>query len=189
VRVFYPNGPLLHAEYSPGRVAELEDVALEALDGEVLVNGADECVLRLQDDAEVCIVRDRAAGGDRQHARAAAALDLSIDGVEVYQRATPSSTGREALRQHFNDFVELRPGKVPVGIGSANQLEHVVQVPVFPRSLGYDLLRQHIEGLVANDQPVELSASDRVEQGRTLDQLIAAQGKEAALWRAVDSVS
>ena len=58
---------------APRRVAELEDVAGHALDREVLVQRADERVVGLEHDAVVGDFGNRAAGRDRQHARAAAA--------------------------------------------------------------------------------------------------------------------
>ena len=53
-----PDPSPLNAAYLPGRVAQQEHVALEALDGEVLVDRADEGVLRLGDDIVVSVLRD-----------------------------------------------------------------------------------------------------------------------------------
>ena len=57
----------------PRRVAELKDVAGLALDGEVLVERADERVVRLEDDAVVGDLGDGAARGLREQPRAAPA--------------------------------------------------------------------------------------------------------------------
>ena len=69
-------------QHPPRRVAELEDVAGHALDREVLVQRADERVVRLEHDAVVGDLGDRAAGGDaracaRRAGRAADAFTSS----------------------------------------------------------------------------------------------------------------
>src|SRR5260370_537046 len=64
-------------------IAELEDVAGQALDGEILVHGADEIVLRLQQHLIVRIIGNGAAGGERGEPRAAAAAQEAVDGVMV----------------------------------------------------------------------------------------------------------
>ena len=62
-------------------VAELEDVAGQALDREVLVDGADDVVLGLEQHLVVGIVGNGAAGGDRRQARAAPAAQHVVDRV------------------------------------------------------------------------------------------------------------
>ena len=66
----HPAG--LHLHDAVGRVAELEDVAGHALEGEVLVQRADRHLLRQQHDVVVELVGNRAAVGDRGEARAGA---------------------------------------------------------------------------------------------------------------------
>ena len=66
--------PALDPQDPVGDVAELEDVALQALDREVLVHRADELRLRLEHHLVVGVVRNGAAGGDRGEARAASPL-------------------------------------------------------------------------------------------------------------------
>ena len=188
VGVLHPHGALLHPQYSPGEVAELEDVALEALDRKVLVHRADEGVVRLEDHPEIGVVGNGAAGGDRQHARSAPASDPAVDRVVMDQRAPPAPAGGEALGEHLDHVVELGPLQIAVGIRLPHQLEHLLHVPVFPRRLRHDLLGQHVQRLVADDQPVELSPPDRPEQRGALDQLVAGERKEPPLGRAVHRV-
>ena len=71
VRVLHPHRPALDPQDAIGGVAELEDVALQALDSEVLVDAADDVVLRLQQHLIVGRVGDRAARGERRRAGAA----------------------------------------------------------------------------------------------------------------------
>ena len=68
----------LDAQDAIGGVAELEDVAGHALDGEVLVHRADDLVLRLQQHLVVGVVGDRAAGGERRQPRAAPAAQHAL---------------------------------------------------------------------------------------------------------------
>ena len=73
-RVLDPDAALLDAQDAVGHVAELEHVALQALDREILVHGADELRLRLEDHLVVGGVRNGAAGGEGGEARAAPPL-------------------------------------------------------------------------------------------------------------------
>ena len=72
MRVLDADAALLDAQDAVGDVAELEHVPLQALDREVLVDRADELRLRLEDHLVVGRVGNRAAGGERGQARAAA---------------------------------------------------------------------------------------------------------------------
>ncbi len=58
-----PHHAALDAHDAIALVAELEDVAGEALDREILVHAADDVVFRLQQDLKVGVVRDRPTGG------------------------------------------------------------------------------------------------------------------------------
>ncbi len=68
--VLDPHPARLDAQDPIRGIAELEDVALQALDGEVLVESADEGAGRLEDDLIVGVVGDRAAAGDGGQSRA-----------------------------------------------------------------------------------------------------------------------
>ena len=77
VRVGHADGAAADLQDLPRRVAELKDVAGHALDGEVLVQRADERVVGLEDDAVVGDLGDGAAGGQREQPRAAPAAHAS----------------------------------------------------------------------------------------------------------------
>ena len=62
VSVFDANGAGADPDDSPGRVAELENIARHALDREVLVHGAEERLAGLEHHPVIGIVRNRAAG-------------------------------------------------------------------------------------------------------------------------------
>ena len=71
VRVLDADDAALDALDLVAPVAELKDVAGKAFDGEILVHGADEVVLRLQQHLIVGVVGDGAARGQSGQARAA----------------------------------------------------------------------------------------------------------------------
>ena len=61
LRVLDAHDAALDAQDAIGGIAELEDVAGQALDGEVLVHRADDLVLGLEQHLVVGVVGDRAA--------------------------------------------------------------------------------------------------------------------------------
>lgn len=103
-----------------------------------------------------------------------------VHGVAVQIRAAPPAPGAEALGEHVHHGVELRARERAIGPGPATEREQPVFVPLAAGHLGDDLLRQHVERLVRDDEPVELAAAHGVEQRRALHQLVAAQGKQPA---------
>ena len=125
--------------------AEQEDVARHRLDGPVLVDGADERVVGLGDDAVVAGLGDGAAGGDGGEARALAPAQLAVDRVVVHVRAARAATGRDAVAHEVDDLVELRAGHVGVGRGAPDEGEQVVGAPFLRADLGDDLLGDDVE--------------------------------------------
>ena len=81
----------LDAADAVGGIAELEHVAGQALDREILVDGADDLVFRLEHDLVIGVVRDRAARGQRRDPRAAPAAQHAVDRVVMDQRAAPAA--------------------------------------------------------------------------------------------------
>ena len=71
--VLDPDGPALDPLDAVGGVAELKDVAGHALDREILVDRADDLILRLEQHLVVGGVGNRAARGQRGRPRAAPA--------------------------------------------------------------------------------------------------------------------
>ena len=189
VRVLDPHRAALDAQDAVGAVAELEDVARQALDGEVLVDGADRLVLRLQEHLVVGVVRDRAAGGQRGEARAAPAAQHAIDRIVMDQRAAPAAACGEALGQHAHDSSEILARQVAIRPGAPQQREQLVLVPLPRGDFRDDLLREHIERLRGNAQPVEFAAPHAVEQRGALHQIVARQRKQPPLGRAADRVA
>ena len=158
MRVLDPHHAAFDADDAIALVAELEDVAGHALDREILVHGADEMVLGLEQHLIVGVVRDRAAG--RQGGKPGAA---------------PAAPRGEAFRQHAHHRREILPRQRAVGRGTAHERVELVLVPFARGHFGDDLLGQHVERLLRDGEPVELAAADAVEQRRALHQLVAGQ--------------
>jgi len=78
---------------------------------------------------------------------------------------------------------------VAVGKGAADQRIELVLAAVARSDLGDDLLRQDVERLFRDGQAVELAAAHAVDEGRTLNELVARQREEPPLGRAVDGVA
>ena len=108
VRVLHPHHAALDAHDPIGGVAELEHVASEAFDSEVLIDAADRLVLGFQQHLVVGRVGDRATGGQRGQSRATPAAQHMVDRVVMDQRAASAAAGGEALGQHVHDSGESR---------------------------------------------------------------------------------
>ena len=81
--VFHSNRSRLDLGDPPRGIAELEDVARHALDGEVLIHRPDECFGRLEDDAVIGEIRNRAAGSEGRDPRSPAAAEAAVHRVVV----------------------------------------------------------------------------------------------------------
>ncbi len=170
-----------HTADPPGRVAEEHDVTGHALDGEVLVDGADGHVVGLRDDRIEAGIGNGAAAGDRREAGAAAAAQPAVHAVAVQVGAVPAATRRNAVRQHRDDFVERRAGQLAVRKRARDQREQVVLAPLVGGAGGDDLLGEDVERRVRDDQPIQIALADGAGQRRAFDQLVARGGEQASL--------
>ncbi len=175
-----PDDAALDALDAIGGVAELEHVAREALDGEILVDRADDEVFRLEQHLIVGGVGDGAARGERGHPgprrprsmpltasrwTSAPRRPLRVANPSASICATASKSSRFRSRNGHarpHPFVEF-------GLG-----------PILRRDLRRDLLRQHIERLRRDRQPVEFATAHAVEQRGAFDEIVARQWKEPA---------
>ena len=107
----------------------------------------------------------------------------------MYQSRPPAAPRSESLGQHLYNGVELRSLEMAIGIRAAHQREEPVHRPVLARGLGDDLLRQHVELLLAHDETIELAATDGMEQGGALDQVVAREREQAPFRNADDGVT
>ena len=123
MRILHAHHAALDADDAIGRVAELEDVTGEAFDGEILVDRADDHVFWLEQDLEIGIVRDRAAGGDRREPRPAPPAQAAVDLVAMDQRAPPSAPRGEAVGEHAQHRCESLARKIAVRPSAPDERE------------------------------------------------------------------
>ena len=189
VRILHAHDAALHPQDAIGGIAELEDVAGHALDGEVLVHRADDLGLGLQQHLVVGVVGDGAAGGQRRQARAAPAAQHAVHRVVVDQRPAPAAPAGEAFRQHGDERGEILAFQRAVGPGPARQGVELVLVPLLgarPRRRSAAPARRAAHpGCI---EPVELAAPDAVDQRRALDEVVAREREQPALGRGADGM-
>ncbi len=99
--------------------------------------------------------------------------------VDVCAPASPF--GGEPFRHHAHDLVEALARQVAVRVGAPHHLEQLILRPLHRGHLGNDLLRQHVQRLLGDDQLIQLALRHRVQQRHALDQLVAAQRKDPSL--------
>src|SRR6478735_6679697 len=97
----------LDLQHAVAGIAQLEDVARHALDGEILVDRADHRRLRLEHDRVVAGVRDRAARHHRRHAAAFAPAQAFVNGVAMQVAGSLPAARAEAFGQHAHDRIEI----------------------------------------------------------------------------------
>src|SRR5205085_9911728 len=144
-------------------------------------HGADVRSFGLGDNCVQRILRNRATIGDRDEPAAAACAHASVHPIAVQVSAVAAASRSYALRQHFQDFIELAALEQAVRRSPAHELIQIVFAPVLVRANSYDLLRQHIEGSFGNDYAVELAAANSANQRRAFHQLVTRHREDAAL--------
>ena len=189
MRIFDAHHAALDALDPVALVAELKDIASEALDREIFIHGPDEMVLGFEQHLIVGIVRDGAAGGERRQPRATPAAQQPIDAVMMDERTAPAAPGAKTVGQHLNDRRKILPRQVSIRPCPTHQRVKLVLAVFTCGDLGDDLLRQHVERLLRDGETVELAAAHAVEEGGALDQFVARERKQPALRRAVDGMA
>ena len=118
----------------PRGVAELEDVAGVALDREVLVERADEGVVRIEDDAVVGDLGDRAAGGDAPAVRAPRRpRSRALTSSRWTQRARRPRLVAKPSAASPTTASKLERASVAIRPGAADQREQLVFAVVAAR--------------------------------------------------------
>src|SRR6185436_11838081 len=105
------------------------------------------------------------------------------------QRSVPAAARREPFGQHAHQIVERLPRQCAIWISATAQLEQLTLAAVARRDFGNDLLRQHVQGQLRNQQMIELAATDAVEQGSALDQIVARKREQTTLRCSADGVA
>ena len=127
-------------------------------DRPVLVDGADERVVRFCEHSIVAGLGDRPAGGQRRQPRATAGSHLAVDLIPVQIRRDTAPPRRDAVGGQLDDPVEVLAREVGKRRRLAHQLVEVVLTPAVGGALGDDLLREDVQGKPGRVHGVERTA-------------------------------
>ena len=155
VCVLHTHAARFDASNAPRIRAEQKHVARQALDGEVLVQGADDGTFGLGDHEVLRVVWNGAARGNRREPRPAASTDHAVHFVPMEISTAAPAAGRDPFGEHGDHGVEVPARKAAIGIGTADQRKQVVLAPRLAGRGGDDLLRKHIEGPVRELERIE----------------------------------
>ena len=187
-RVGHVHLPAADVQDLPRCIAQQEHIAPHALDGEVFVQRADHGFVRFRDHSIRADVGNRAGIGDRRQARPFASLDPLADVVVVEIDASTAGLACDAFRQVLDRAIKIGAGQTAIGIGSPDEREQIVDVPVLRGCLGNDLLGEHVERRLRNGDAVQHAATDRPQESQRFAQLIASERKQTPLGREAERV-
>src|SRR5262245_53732739 len=153
-----PHQPALHAQNAICRVAQLKHVTGEALDGKVLVYGANYQALRFENHLKVSIVGNGAAGGQGRETRAPAPAQHAVDKIAMDECTAPATTRRKAFAQHCNNSIELGAVERAIGPGTPAQAIQLLLAPFARGDLRHDLLSQDVQRLMRDGDAIEFAA-------------------------------
>ncbi|MBV6412664.1 MAG: hypothetical protein OMOMHJEC_00447 [Xanthomonadales bacterium] len=188
-RVLDPHLALADAADAVALVAELKHIARQAFDREVLVDRADADALRLQQHLVVGGVGDRAAAGQRGHARAATGAQHAVDRVAVQVRGARPAAGGVALGQHPHQRAVVLARQPRIGKCAAHPFVQRALRALAARDFGDDLLRQHVQRRLRHAQGLQFAAADRGEQGDAFDQVVARGREQPSLGQPAQAVA
>ena len=180
VSILNANRAGVDSQNPPRRVAELENIAGHAFDGKVFVYRSEECLARFKHDTIIRVVRDRAAGSQRDQPRATPPAHALVYGVIMNQCAAAPALCAETFRQHLQHVVKLLPRQIAIRIRGPHQVEEFLFLPIFAGRAGDDLLGQKVKRFLRHPQAVQFAVAHATERGEALDQFIATQRKQSA---------
>src|SRR5262249_31687004 len=112
----------LDSEDPPRRVPELKYVALQAFDGEVLIDGPDRDLARLEYHLVVGSVGDGSARSNGGQTRASSSPQSPVDGIAMQVGAAAAAAGREPFGEHRNYRIKVGPSQIAIRIGAASDV-------------------------------------------------------------------
>ena len=182
VSVLDQNAAGLGLENAVTGIAQLKNVAWQALECEILVQRADAVALGHQDHVLVEVIRDRPAVLQRGQPRRGTRAHPSVHGVVVQVGRAPPAPRGETTSQHRDHLVEVAARQVTVGPGGAQLLVQFVTVPFPGADLGHDLLRQHVERRRRYVDRIQLPLRDRPQQREPERQGAERRAAESLAW-------
>ena len=178
-----------HLDDLPGVRPEQEHIAGQALGHELLVERADLQVGLGDEDVVEAVVRDGAAGGDRQEPAAPARVQPVVDAVPQDPRRRALDLGRQGLGERSDDRHQGVARQLTVRCGVDQARVQGVDRQRLGGDGRDDLLGQHVERGVGHDDPVQVALVDRAHDRRRLEQLLALGHDDPALRGAAQQVA
>ena len=179
----------MHLEDSVRGIAELEDIARHALEGEVFVQRAHEEFAGHQRDVVVELIGNRAAVGHRSQPGRPPGPQPAVDPVVVQVGAAAAALGGEAVGEHLENVQVDVAGEFAERCAADDEVEQCIDFPLPHADLGDDLLAEHIQGLAAQRDGVQFPPGDCVEQCRALHQFVAGEGHQPPLGHTIHPVT
>ncbi|MNP37226.1 hypothetical protein D3C76_1306610 [compost metagenome] len=171
--IFHPYAAWLDAQDAIRGVAQLEDIAGNALHGKVFIDAADVQRLRFQQHGVVGVVGDGAAAGQRGQLAATSATQRAAHCVTVQVGTAHTLAAVVALGEHAQQGLVMVLVKLGVRCGLAQAIQQFLFVPGLVAGFCDDLLGQYIQRCPGDVQCVQFALSNAVKQGNAFDQVIA----------------
>ncbi len=187
--ILHPNPARLDAQDAVRGIAQLEDVACDALHREVFIDAANVQRLRLQQYAVVGVVRKGATAGQRGQLAAAAAPQCAAYRIAVQVGTAYALAAVVALGKHAQQGLVVLLVEVGIRCGLAQAVEQRLFVPRLVAGFGDDLLGQHVQGRPGYVQRLKFPPAYAVEQGHALDQVVTRCREQAPFRHAIDLVA
>ena len=173
LRILHAHAAGFDAQDAVAGIAELEHIASEAFDREILVDVADADRLRLEDDRVIGHVGNGASGHHRRHARVVASAQAAMHGVAMQVAGARAAARGESVCEHPHDGIEILAREPGIRPCAAQPVVQGVLAPLTGANFGHDLLRQHVQRRARDRQRVEFTAPHAVQQRRAFDQIVA----------------
>ena len=136
---------------------------------------------RLGYDVVVGVVRDGAAARDGGEPGSPAAAQPAVHGVAVYVGRPPALARSDAAGERLQHLLVPVQRQVAVRVRPSRQLVECVLAPLAGAALGDDLLREHVERPVGDDEPVQVAPPEAADHRHALDQLVAGEREQTSL--------
>ena len=158
-----------------GGIAQLEDVAGQALEGKILVQCADAGFRRHQQHVVIELVRYGSAVGEGSDARGAARPQELPDAVQMKVSAGAPTPCGVTVRQHLRHLAKPLAIQLSVRPGQRVGLMQFVDAFLAAGPFRHDLLRQHIHCAVRNADLLDFVHGRGLQQREALHQFAPGQ--------------
>src|SRR4051812_454999 len=159
--IFHEHAPTrFHAMNLPTGAAEQHDVAARDLDSKVFIESAHDGLFGQGNNGKKRSVRNSPAICDSDHAAATPSFQHAVHAIAMEIGAIPSPAGNNAVREYADNLLEFLLREIAIRIGAADDFEYILLAPFISSAHGDDLLREHVERSLGNDERIEFARFD-----------------------------